>query len=168
MKPRKVNKVLTKNEALAKAMNYCAYQERCEKEVRERLAVWEVNPGFITIILKELQEDKFLNEQRFARIFAESKFRQKKWGKLKIENELVKKGIDSKKIAKGLREIDGKEYENTLRKLISEKVKMLKVKSGSKSEDLNQFELSGKVASFVIGKGYEPELVWQLIKRLAN
>ena len=59
---RKVPKVLSKQEALVKAMNFCAYQERCTFEVKKRLGEWEVEPEYVGSIIKKLEEEKFLNE----------------------------------------------------------------------------------------------------------
>jgi len=80
-------------EALIKAASFCAYQERTHKEVRTRLSELEVVGDESEAILTYLIKNNYLNEERFARIFAGSKFRQKKWGRIKIRQELKMRGI---------------------------------------------------------------------------
>ena len=76
---------LEKQEALAKAMRYCAYQERAPREVAEKLKELGQSPSEVTELLQQLKDDDFVNEQRFAKLFSSGKFRIKQWGKRKIQ-----------------------------------------------------------------------------------
>lgn len=154
---RKVNKVLSKAEALAKAMHYCAYQERCHLEVRQKLSEMNVQKSYIGSIIAKLEKDRFLDEKRFAILYSESKFRLKHWGKNKIIYELEARKIPNAFIEKGINAIPDKEYLATLKILMKNKQSTLK-----ESDD---FILKNKIAAFVIGKGYEPDLVWKFIKK---
>jgi regulatory protein len=81
-------KRLTPAEAHAKIQRYCAYQERSHKEVKNKLYEYGLYPGQVDELLSQLISEGFLNEERFAKAFAGGRFRMKKWGRLKIKNEL--------------------------------------------------------------------------------
>ena len=147
---------MTYRDALNKAMKYCAYQERCQKEVRNKLFELGANYDEIEHIIAELVEQNFINEERFATCFARGKFYYKQWGKYKIRQELKTREISEYCIKKGLKEIDEQDYQNTLQKLIDKKSKEI---GGIKIAKNKQ-----KVALFLIGKGYESEDVWNKIK----
>lgn len=151
-------KRLSSAEALAKIQRYCAYQERSHKEVKNKLYDYGLYATEVEEIISQLITDGFLNEERFAKAYAGGKFRIKKWGKLKIKNELEFLGLTKNCIQRGLKEIESSDYTKTLKALI-------KKKSTEISEE-NRFKKRDKVARFVIGKGYEPELVWEYVKDL--
>ena len=142
-------------EALRKAASFCAYQERTHREVRQRLKEWGVLGDEAEEIIARLIEENFLNEERFARIFAGSKFRVKHWGKIRIEQELKMRGLSAYNIRAGLSEIDNHDYRQTLSKLLEKKSKELRAET--------PYIRKQKAARFVIGKGFEGELVWQLL-----
>ena len=140
---------------LEKLKTYCAYQERCHQEVREKgyklgLYKSEVENAILNLI----QED-FLNEQRYAEAYVSGKFRIKKWGRVKITQHLKQKRISEYCIKKGLAEINEKEYLETINYWIDRKL--------SESKEKDEFKKKGKVATFVIQKGFEPNLVWEVL-----
>ena len=101
---------MTQNEAIEKMKKYCAYQERSQSEVRQKLYSYELSNNEIENILCVLIEQNFINEERFAKTFARGKFRQKKWGKVKIKQHLKQKQISDYCIQTGLEEIDTDDY----------------------------------------------------------
>ena len=139
-------------------MKYCAYQDRCQKEVRNKLYEIEAPYEAIEEIITTLIADNFLNEERFATSFARGKFYYKHWGRKKIENELKSRSVSSYCIKKGLKEIVAEDYTATLTRLTQKKIKEL---GGS-------FSLINKqqTANFLFNKGYESELIWEAIKSL--
>ncbi len=149
----------TPQQAFEKISSYCAYQERSHKEVRNKLYAYGLHRGDVDEILTRLITDGFLNEQRFARAFAGGKFRIKKWGRNKIIHELEAHGVAPKCIQLGLREIDSSDYRKTLTQLIRKKF--------TETKEENPFRKRNLVARFVIGKGYEPEEVWEMLKEMA-
>ena len=153
--PNPIRKNYTPAQALLKAQKYCAYQERSHQEVRGKLYSFGLWKKEVEEILTQLIISGFLNEERFAKAFAGGKFRMKKWGRNKIENELKQRGIGSKCIQIGLKEIDERDYRKTLTQLVGKKALT--------APEENLFKKRSKVANFVVGKGYEPELVWSLI-----
>jgi regulatory protein len=104
--------------------------------------------------------DGFINEERFAKAFAGGKFRIKKWGKIKIKKELKQKNISDYCIRKGLGEIDNREYIKALKDTI--------VKKAGEIREKNKLKKLSRMASFAISKGYESELVWEIIKDTFN
>jgi regulatory protein len=148
----------TPAEALPKIQKYCAYQERHHQEVRDKLYDYGLHQSDVEQIITELITSGFLNEERYAKAFAGGKFRMKHWGKNKIVNELSFRGISKRCIQTGLKEIDDVDYRKELQK-------QLKKKAESISET-NIFKKRDKVARFAIGKGYEPELVWNYVMDL--
>lgn len=142
--------------ALKKAAAFCAYQERTQQEVRQRLREWSVWGDETEEIIAQLIEDGYLNEERFARSFAGGKFRIKNWGRVKIERELRQRGLSGHNLKAGLSEIEDKNYRQTLQTLLDKKAASLK---GAESYLLRQ-----KLARYAIGKGYEADLVWSLLK----
>jgi regulatory protein len=144
--------------AKEKLRRYCAYQERCHSEVRQKLISLGVFGDDTEEIISYLIVEGFLNEERFAKIFAGGKFRMKKWGRLKIVSALEKKGVSRNCIKAGLKEIDEENYLETLTKLLSEKLLL--------TTEENLYVKRDKLSQFAIQRGFEPELVWTCLKEL--
>lgn len=153
MKPTKRH---TPAEALAKLMKYCAYQERCHDEVRTKLLELGVYGNDLEEVISKLIQADFLNEERFAKAFAGGKFRQNQWGRVKIKLELKQRHISEYCIAEAMNEINNAEYQLLIEKLISKKM--------GDGKETNPIRRNMKVAQYLIGKGFEPELVWQKLK----
>jgi len=142
--------------ALQKAQSFCSYRERCQQEVRNKLYEWGLFPKEVEQIISQLISDNFLNEERFAKAFASGKYRIKGWGRIKIRMMLKQLGLNDYCIKKGFAEIDEDEYEEILKKIIDKKAKSVKEK--------NDFKRKNKIAAYAIGKGFESELVWGVVK----
>ena len=151
------NKVYTVKEATERIQSFCAIQDRCQWEVEKKMKEWEISDEIIENILTDLILDKFVDEQRFSESFCRGKFRIKKWGKVKIENELKIKNISKNCINKGLLQIEKKEYMKVLKDLYIKKRDSLK--------DTNQFIRKGKIAKHLQQKGFESKLIWELINK---
>lgn len=142
-------------QVLIKAASFCAYQERTLKEVRQRLREWDLPDEEAEPLIQELITQNYLNEERFARAFVGGKFRVKKWGRLKIRQEMKLKGLSNDLIQKSLLEIDGDAYEETLKELLSKKVQGLK---GEPSQ------VKQKLLRFALSRGFESDIVWEVLK----
>lgn len=142
---------------LIKLASFCAYQERTLKEVRQKLREWEVIDEDAEPVISELIAQNYLNEERFARAFAGGKFRVKKWGRLKIRQEMKLKGLSNELIQKGLTEIDGDAYEEVLRDLLEKKVRSLRGES---------LAVKQKTVRFALSRGFESDIVWDLLKTM--
>ena len=105
-----------------KLMRYCAYQERAENEVRMKLRMLGAPAALGEAVLKQLREENFVNEERFARAYVRGKFRMNAWGRIKIRNGLRAKGVNENLISRALsEEIDEKQYQEAMRKVVAEK-----------------------------------------------
>jgi regulatory protein len=151
-------KTITAAEAISKIYRYCAYQERAHQEVKNKLFEYGLRSGEVDEILARLITEGFLNEERYAKAFAGGKFRMMKWGRLKIQRELETMGLTAKCIARGLSEIDPRDYSKTLSFLLKKK--------SAQTVEADIFKKKNKLARFAIGKGYEPDLVWAAINEI--
>ncbi len=149
-------KTFSAKEAKVKLYRYCVYQERCHQEVKEKLSEFGLWGEQAEEIVAHLIQEGFLNEERFAKAYASGKFRLKHWGKLKIVRGLEQRGLSRHCILTGLNEISESEYQQTIVQLVEKKT--------STTEAANLYTLRDKVAKYVIQKGFEPELVWALLK----
>ena len=151
-------KRLSVAEARQKIYHYCAYQERSHQEVKDKLYGYGLYGNEVDELLSHLITEGYLNEERFARAFAGGKFRILKWGKIKIQHELEAEGLTPRCIARGLSEISSADYSKTLHRLVRKKSLLL--------TEENLFKKKNKVARFVIGRGFEPELAWEAVNEL--
>jgi regulatory protein len=155
MNPQK----FTPQQALPKAKHYCAYQERCHSEVKEKLYGFGLNTKEVDQIVSTLIEENYLNEERFAIQFAGGHFRSKKWGRVKISYALKQKRISPYCIKKALQQIDEEEYLKVLQKLFEEKLRTLK-------SEKNIFIKKRKLQDHLMQKGYETDLIRELMNTL--
>lgn len=141
--------------AKGKAGNYCAYQERTQQEVRDKLYKLGLYSDEVEEVLTELITENYVNEERYAKTFASGKFNLKHWGRKKISYELKHKNISSYCIDRALEEISDEEYEQVITELIDNKLRQL---SG------DEYIVKNKIARYLISKGFESDLVWSIMK----
>lgn len=153
------NKYISRDEALRRMQRYCAYQDRCHLEARHKLLDLGIFGQDLEEILLLLIEDKFLDEERFARSFARGKFQIKGWGKIRISRELKQRQISDYCLRKALEEIDPQDYLRKLEQLLQIRAKQ------EENADSNTFETRQRLANYAIRKGFEPEIVWELLKK---
>jgi regulatory protein len=151
-------KKLTASDVRKKIYHYCAYQERCHQEVKNKLYDLELSSSEIEEMISHLITEGYLNEERFAKAFVGGKFRVKNWGRIKIVNALEAKGLTKNCIRIGLQEIDNADYRRTIELLILKKL--------DQTDEGNIYVKREKLAMHVIQKGFEPELVWEIVKEL--
>ena len=148
----------TPQQALPKAKNYCAYQERCHSEVRDKLYGFGLNQQEVEQIISTLIEENCLNEERFAIMYAGGHFRTKHWGRVKIKYELKKKMVSPYCIKKALAAIDDAAYIKTLNRLAALKLQLLK-------SEKNVFIRKKKLQSHLLQKGFECDLVNAIVNK---
>ncbi len=153
-------KYLTKEQALQKMKHYCAYQERCHSEVKEKLYLLGVWKNEHDEIIATLIEENYLNEERFAIAFAGGRFRIKQWGRVKIRYELKQKQVSEYCIKKALNGIEEEAYLNVLNKLAKEKYAALKAEQ--------YLVRKKKTMDYLIGKGFEMEFVRAAVEKLQS
>lgn len=149
---------LTPKQALLKLASYCAYQERSHYEVKNKLAEYGVFYNDAEQVIAELIIQNYLNEERFAKAFAGGKFRVKKWGRNKIKQELKLKQVSDYCIQQGMKEIDFDDYLLTLSEEALAKYNTLK--------DKNYLIKANKTAKYLVSRGFETDLVWDIVKKI--
>lgn len=142
--------------ATRKIKHYCAYQERCHAEVKEKLYSFGLYSKEVDEIISLLIQEGYLNEERYAIAFAGGKFRMNKWGKTKIIAELKKKKVSPYCINKGINQIDEDDYMNTLSKLCRDKFSTMKSRSAINTK---------KVTTYLLGKGYDYRDIATVLKQ---
>lgn len=153
-------KRLTPQQAKSRAENYCAYQERAQQEVRNKLYDWGLYPSEVEEIIVDLIENNFLNEERFAFAYAQGKFKMKGWGRFKIKQGLQSKNVSPRLVKEALETIDPDEYFHKL-------VGVLKKKEKSMTEK-DIFKKKQKLARFGVYRGFENNLVWEVVHSLLD
>lgn len=149
---------MTYNQVLEKLKYYCAYQERAHSEVHQKLWDFQLDEDERSNIIAQLISENYLNEERFAIVFSEGKFRMRKWGKLKIKIKLKEKKVSSYCIDKGLKSIEYDEYWSTLIKLVNNKYNSIK--------ETNSYKKKLKIVNYCYQKGYETDLIWEAINQI--
>lgn len=147
---------LDKKAALKKAGQFCAYQERSQQEVRDKLYSWGLWLTEVEEIIAELIENNFLNEERFAKAYVSGKFNIKKWGRIKIRQGLKLKQITDKMISSALNTIDEDDYMLTILILAQKKLPSITVREPHK----RRF----KLISYLLSKGFENNLILDVLK----
>lgn len=156
----KVNKIksYTLAQAQKKLEYYCAYQERCHKEVIAKLRTLGMIPSVIDKIISELIKANYLNETRFTQSFVRGKFRIKKWGKNRILQELKVREISSFNIKLGMKEISDDNYQKTFYELFEKRRREVK--------QLTKTEQKKKIFSYMSYRGWENSKVYEALRNL--
>lgn len=148
----------TLSEARPKIQRYCAYRERSHKEVLQKLRSYGLAETKVQALMAELIEQQFLNEERFARAYARGKHRNNGWGWLKIKQGLQQHHLSEYVLQKAFGELPQEEYQANLQALAQ--------KQWRNQRSLTPFQRRGKTAQYLIQRGYEPHLVWEVVKNL--
>ena len=143
---------ISKEQTLPKIKQYCAYQERCHSEVKQKLYLLGLYKNNVEQLMSQLIEENYLNEERFAIQYAGGKFRMNQWGRVKIKYALRQKQVSEYSIKKALKQIAEADYKKILQKLATQKLKTLK-------SETNVFSKKKKLQDYLLQKGYEGELV---------
>jgi len=152
-KPQK--KSFTVDEIKRKIEQFCVYQDRCHKEVEQKMRDYELIPEAREMILLSLMQDNFLNEERFAKSFARGKFRIKNWGKQRIIRELKFREISAYNIKTALKEIDAQEYLDTIYRITEKRSQSIL--------ETNSYKKKKKLIDFLMRKGFENELIFKTV-----
>ncbi len=148
----------TYQDLLQKAQSYCARNEKCRLQVKQKLVSWGATSSQTEDILQQLKNEHFIDEERFATEFALGKFRINKWGKVKIALEMMRLQIPEEAIGKGLDAIDRDDYVSVLKKILLQRSNSL--------HESNREIAKKKLATFAMGKGFEGELVWRVVREV--
>ncbi len=153
-------KSFTVDEIKRKLENYCVYQDRCHKEVEQKMREYFLIPEAKEMILLSLMKDNFLNEERFAKSFARGKFRIKNWGKQRIIRELKFKDISAYNIKTALKEIDETDYIATIYNITENRNAVI--------SETNIYKRKQKLIGFLMRKGFENELIYKVVNEVVS
>ena len=156
--PKQAAQPLTPDQVLDKMAKYCTYQERCVKDVRDKLKTFDIPQEEKVKILDYLLDNRFVDDERFAKSFVRGKVNQSGWGVNKIRFHLMQKGIAKDIIDEALGQTDEDLYRQRL-------IDILKVKSKTVKAE-NDYERKRKLAAYAMQKGFEASLVWEVLKDL--
>lgn len=155
-----VKKSWTLEEAKEKLSTFCAYQERCEWETRRKLYEKGIKDSNADELIQYLIDEKFIDEERFAKSFARGKFNLKKWGRNRISMELKMRHISPENIRKGLSEIDPVAYYDMLQNHVEKQWERIK--------EPELYKKKFKVIQYLLSKGFEQDLIKEAIEELLN
>ena len=142
------------------AENYCIQREYCHSEIKDKLKKHGYDNAIIEMTLNNLQQNNFINEERYASAYVHDKFKLKKWGKMKIKQMLRNKKIPESVIEKALLSVDQTEYKKMIEKIISQKSDTLTEK--------NFLRRKQKLIAYALSKGYEKSIVWEVLNEWMN
>lgn len=142
-------------EALDKAQRYCAYTERCSHDLAEKYRSWDFPAEGVEAVIKAMKEEGFIDDTRFAAVFARSKNKHNAWGRNKIRAALKMRRMDDKTISEALQEIDGDIYYAQLKKQMLSKMRLEK--------EQDPYKRKAKLMRFGLSKGYEGDIVMDVI-----
>ena len=148
---------MNKPEAISRLRNICSKAEKCKYDVRLKLIQWNYSEDGENLI-NELENEGFINEKRYASSFASDKMKFSKWGKIKIQFYLKKKNIDEQHIESAIKQIDNKEYLETILSEIKKKSKSLLPS--------DNFSKKRKLLAFAYQRGYENDIANQIIEKI--
>ena len=149
---------LTLKEIERKLQHYCSYQDRCHKEVIEKLKTYKIKSSDLNQIVSNLINENFLNESRFSKSFVRGKFNIKNWGKVRIHNELKKRNISAYNISLGMKEINEIEYHKKLDYIFNKKLSSL--------DGINTISKKKKIISYLTYRGWERNLIYDKINEI--
>jgi regulatory protein len=160
MDDAKTKIILDEKAAYAKAEHYCAYQERAQQQVRDKLYEYGLHKNAVENIISTLITEGFINEERFAKAYARGKFNQNGWGRVKIKQGLKVKKVPDVLIRKALQGIPDDDYIKMLQNILSKKVVLL--------TERNAYKRRYKLQQYALGRGYEGDIIADVLKDMVD
>lgn len=156
----RTKKELTEEQAFTRLTRLCATTEYCLYDMRRKMAAWLLPDGAEERVLKRLEQERFIDEARYAHAYVRDKFRYNRWGRKRIEQELRKRGIADETIKDALTEITPEDSDETLEDLLRTKLKSVKGKS--------DYDVFLKLLRFSVGRGFPADQAHRCLKRIIN
>jgi len=155
MKQAAAKSPISREKALSRAMKLCSSQEYCKSDIEKKLLGWQLDPEHIPFVLQQLEQEKFLDDFRFARAFAKDKLRFSKWGSIKVKYHLKMKGISANIIREVFSDLDDIDQEEIIRKELEIKRKFIK--------DSDPYLVKMKLLRFAQSRGYDLDIVQRVV-----
>ena len=150
-----MKKEMNEQEAYLQLAALCAQAEHCEQEMRDKMKRWELDETVQNHVINRLTEERYIDNERYARAFVKDKIRYNKWGRRKVQQALWMKRIDTDIQQRVLGETDEKEYLDVLRPLLKQKRKSIKPE--------NDYELNQKLVRFALSRGFTFDIIRQCL-----
>ena len=150
-----MKKEMNEQEAYLQLAALCAQAEHCEQEMRDKMKRWELDEMVQNRVIDRLTEERYIDNERYARAFVKDKIRYNKWGRRKVQQALWMKRIDTDIQQRVLDEIDEKEYLDVLRPLLKQKRKSIKAE--------NDYELNQELVRFALSRGFTFDIIRQCL-----
>lgn len=154
------NATITEQQALLKLMALCARGEHSSGEMLDKMHRWNIDDEAQARIMQRLINERYVDDERFARAFVNDKIKYNQWGSRRIEQALWQKGIDKETRQAVLAEINDEQYLEVLRPLLKAKARSVKANS--------EYERQMKLARFAIGRGFTFNLIQQCLPEADN
>ena len=146
---------MTEEQVLNKLTTLCARGEHCQQEMLDKMRKWEIEEDVQARVMEYLLKEKFIDEERYTRLFVEEKIKFNKWGRKKLEQALYMKRIPRSIYAPILDEVDEDNYEEILRPLLEAKRKAVTGKS--------EYEIRGKLIRFALSRGFDMDTILSVL-----
>ena len=148
-------KEMTEKDALFKLKALCSQAEHCTYEMLEKMRRWEIADDAQARIMEYLVREKYVDDERYCRLFVKDKIRYNKWGRRKVEQALMQKRISRDIYQPVLEEVDDEEYLTILKPLLQNKRRQLKA--------MSEYEANGRLIRFAISRGFTMDIIRQCI-----
>lgn len=146
-----------KEKALNKMADYCSKAERCTDDVRRKLIKYELSEEQRNDIIKYLIKKRFIDDKRYAILYARDKARFNNWGPQKIRFQLLNKHISSEIIDEALSQTDIDEQIEKLQTLLTNKAQQIK------HDD--KWKLRNQLIRFGLSKGFDYNTVLKVLPK---
>lgn len=153
---------MTPEQAFQKLKQFCAYQERAHEEVKTKAYGYGLRKTDVEPLLSQLIQEGYLNEERFAKMFAGGRFRAKKWGRVKIGYELKARRVSDYNIRMALQEIPESDYQRTAEQIAAKKWKSIR------AADVNTYTRQSKTRLYLQQRGFESSVISAAIRKLVD
>ena len=137
--------------SLKKKIEYfCAYQERCHYDVKNKLNKLGIFGDQLDEYICYLIDENYLSETRYSEAFVRGKYKNNNWGRIKIKMELNSKNISEWNINNALKQITEEDYEKKLFEICEKQMQNV---------DGNQYKFKNKIIRRLTQKGWEMDLI---------
>ena len=154
------HKPITPENAYLRLATLCARSEQAEGDLRKKLHDWGIAVNDSNDIIARLKQERYLDNERYARAYCRDKLRFNGWGRIKIAFMLRGKGIEQEYIDAALAEINEEQYIATLENALAAKAKTL----GDKAPE----QFTASLMRFASSRGFEPSIIFPAIERLTS
>lgn len=145
---------------LDKLYAFCAYQERCKQDIEKKLAKLQIDNHYHDLYIKHLEDEKFLNEERYVQFYVRGKLKGNKWGKKKIRFMLTQKNIPNSLIEQAFSSLDDANYQEIALALAEKKNRSIK--------EENEWKRKQKLYAYLAQKGFEHYVISQAIEEILD